>query len=128
MLPQSNGRLIRVSTDGTSEDWDLDAGAGAPRWQGAEDIYIVTKIRRSFSQGEGALVSFETMTILIDDTLTDRDGRRMEFTPGDILTYEDSYGKQYTRRIMDDTNPTLPQIPAGQTFRSLHMEDQRIGR
>ena len=126
MLPQSNGQLTSINADGPSDDWDQAAGAGTSKWGGSEPVYILTKIRTVYSESAGALVKFSEISLLIDDTLADDDGTRIVLQTGDILTFCDQYGREFTRRVMDDTSPNMPQVPTGMTYRRLHLEPQRL--
>jgi len=126
MLPQTNGTIIAINSDGPSDDWAASAGAGVPKWAGTCDTYVKQTIRKSFSQNEGAIVQFRDVTLYVDQSLTDRNGNRIEFDVGDLITYVDPYGNQHTRRIMDDTNPTLPNVPAAMTYRRLHLEIEKL--
>jgi hypothetical protein len=126
MLPQTNGTIIRIGSDGPSDDWSTSAGVGNPKWSGACDTYVKQKITKTFSQNEGAMVQFRDVTLYVDQSLRDRNGNRIEFDVGDIITYIDPYGNEHSRRIMDDTNPRLPQVPAAMTYRQLHLEIEKL--
>ena len=120
MLPQINGRLLSISSDSQSDDWDESAGAGTPKFVGPTGIYYTMTINNAFSESEGALVRFRTDVLRLDETLP------VDIEVGDIFTYTDNRGKPHTNRVQLVTNPSLPQIPAGMTYIKVTMEAQRV--
>lgn len=126
MLPQTNARLVSISTDGSSEDWDQPVGAaGAPKWQGDSDAYVQEKVRTVFSDREGALKKFRDVTVIIPSAVAAGGSQgTLVVQTGDIVTYI-FRGIQHTRRVMDYSAPYLPNMNVPQ-YVKLHMNPEPV--
>lgn len=125
MLPQTNARLISITTDGTSEDWDEPAGpAGPAKWSGNEDAYVTEKIRTNFPTGAGALGKRKDMQIRVSGNLRDTTGAPVTINTGDIITFE-WRGVTHARRVMDWEAPMMPSLPL-QNYVKLHLNPEAV--
>jgi hypothetical protein len=124
MLPQTNGTILSINADGNSDDWDESAGAGTSKVQGPIRTYVKEKVRTVFSESAGGLLRFRDITLYVDETI------HPDLLIGDIITYqrdtERSSGRTHTRRIQEDTNPTMPTIPTGMSYRQLVLETASV--
>lgn len=78
---QRNARLIAVHAAGDGESYDGPAAAGAEKWTGQADAYVMEK--RRWQQGaEGSDVLLDRL-LLVDVGAPD-----VEYTVGDVVTFE----------------------------------------
>lgn len=125
MLPQTNARLISITLTGSSEDWDQPAGAaGATKWQGNEDAYVIEKVRTVYDTGTGALVKRRDIQIIISGTLRDTAGQPLDIGTGDILTYQ-WRGVTHTRRVMEINGAFMPTLPL-HNFVRVHLNPEAV--
>lgn len=125
MLPQTNARLISITTDGQSADWDQPAGPEGPaKWQGVTDAYVLENVRTAYAAGPGPMVKTRDIQIIISGTLRDTTGQPLSIQTGDIVTYE-WRGTMHTRRVMEYSAPLMPSLPL-QNYVRLHLNPEAV--
>jgi hypothetical protein len=125
MLPQTNARLISITTEGSSEDWDQPAGpASAAKWTGNEDAYVMIKINTRYSTTAGALAQQRDVRIIISGNLTDTDGNPLEIDAGDIFTYQ-WRGVTHSRKVMEWSAPYDPNLLLND-FVTVHLNPEAL--
>lgn len=62
-LPQSNAKLLSISSPGFSPDGDLPAGDATPKWTGSSDAYVVESLVTSTAAGRLDLFDVDSIVV-----------------------------------------------------------------
>lgn len=102
MLAQENARMLSISGEGDSADYDYAGGAGASLWAGVTYAYYSETARLDTADGQLNRTSADFL--LVDDLPIDP-------AVGISVTFEYE-GVQQTRRVTEvGHRPSIPGIP-----------------
>lgn len=101
-LPQSNATLTRVAGGGTSEDFDVPAGADADKWAGKMGVYVQERTER--------LTHDRASDVIVERVVVVPASLPVEFAQGDTLTL-DRDGEVVTEDVRAVARRELPGVP-----------------
>lgn len=101
MLPQVNARVLSITGEGDSVDYDYAGGAGASLWSGTSDAYYSETARLDVANGQLNRVSADFL--IVDELPID---------PAIVSSVTFEYeGAEQTRRITEvGHRPSIPGI------------------